>query len=145
MIGQPPRFALTTPTFRFRSLAAASGRAALGGDRETLLACLQLGRLCAGILPPYEMARETLLERIENTKQWLSSLAIPSGIRSTAFGIIGALAGYDKARCAEAFEDLVQAASAQLDEASRAELNGVLKELTGSSTPTRPHQTVHHF
>jgi hypothetical protein len=64
VIGQPPRFALTTPTFRFRSLAAASGRAALGGDRETLLACLQLGRLCAGILKPYEIPRDILMERI---------------------------------------------------------------------------------
>jgi hypothetical protein len=91
------------------------------------------------------MPREVLLERIENTRQWLSSLAIPSGIRSTAFGIVGALAGHDKARCAEAFEDLVQAAAAQLDEASRAELNGVLRELTGSSTPTRPHHPLQHF
>lgn len=117
----------------------------MGGDRETLLTCLQLGRLCAGILKPYDIPRDILLERIENTRQWLSSLAVPSGIRSTAFGIIGALSGYDKARCAEAFEDLVQAASAQLDEASRAELNAVRNELTGSSTPTRPHHPLQHF
>jgi len=108
----------------------------LGGDRETLVACLQLARLCAGILPPYEMSRELVVERTENTKQWLSSLAVPSGIRSTAFGVFGAITGLDRARCAIAFLDLVKAASAQLDEASRAELNTLLQELFGSPVAT---------
>jgi len=120
--------------FRFRSLTAAAGRAALGGDRETLIACLQLGRLCAGILPPYELSREVTLERTENTKQWLASIAVPSGIRSTAFGIFGGLTGHDRARCALAFEDLVKAAFAQLDESSRAELNALIHELAVSPT-----------
>jgi len=136
VLGQLPRFALTTPVFRFRALTTLSARASLGGDRETLVACLQLGRLCAGILPPYELSREQVLERTENTKQWLSSLAIPSGIRSTAFGIFGAMSGLDRARCAIAFADLVKAASAQLDESSRAELNTLLLEL---SAPTAGH------
>ena len=142
MLGQLPRFALTTPVFRFRALTTLSGRASLGGDRETLVACLQLGRLCAGILPPYELPREIIMERTENTKQWLSSLAIPSGIRSTAFGIFGALSGLDRARCAIAFTDLVKAASAQLDEASRAELNTLLLELSASPAPPARHITT---
>ena len=142
MIVQPPRFALATPVFRFRALAALSGRASLGGDRETVIACLQLGRLVAGILPPYEMSREMLVERTENTKQWLSSLAVPSGIRSTAFGVFGALQGLDRARCAIAFLDLVKAATEQLDEASRAELNALLQELSGPGGPqVRPPVT----
>jgi hypothetical protein len=114
----------------------------LGGDRETLIACLQLGRLCAGILPPYELSREITLERTENTKQWLSSLAIPSGIRSTAFGIFGGLTGHDRARCALAFEDLVKAAFAQLDEASRVELNALIHEL--ASTPSSGPRVAAH-
>jgi hypothetical protein len=142
VLGQLPRFALTTPVFRFRALTTLSGRASLGGDRETLVACLQLGRLCAGILPPYELTREIILERTENTKQWLSSLAIPSGIRSTAFGIFGALSGLDRARCAIAFTDLVKAASAQLDEASRAELNTLLLELSASPAAPARHITT---
>jgi hypothetical protein len=145
VIGQSPRYALATPAFRFRALAALSGRASLGGDRETLLACLQLGRLCAGILPPYEMSREVTLDRTENTKQWLSALAVPSGIRSTAFGIFGALTGLDRARCAEAFLDLVKAASGQLDEASRAELNALLQELSASQTAGHVRHTVTQF
>jgi hypothetical protein len=145
VIGQTPRYALATPLFRFRALTALSGRAPLGGDRETLVACLQLGRLCAGILPPYEISRELTVERTENTKQWLSSLAVPSGIRSTAFGIFGALSGLDRARCAIAFTDLVKAASAQLDEAARAELNALLTELSASPTPPHVRHTVPQF
>jgi hypothetical protein len=145
VIGQQPRFALATPVFRFRALAAQSGRASLGGDRETLLACLQLGRLCAGILPPYELSREVAVERTENTKQWLSSIAVPSGIRSTAFGIFGALNGFDRARCAIAFLDLVKAATPQLDEASRAELNALLNELSASPTAGHTRHTVQQY
>jgi hypothetical protein len=142
VIVQPPRFALATPAFRFRALTALSGRASLGGDRETLVACLQLARLCAGILPPYELSRELTIERTEHTKQWLSSLAVPSGVRSTAFGIFGALNGFDRARCAIAFLDLVKAASAQLDEASRAELNALLQELSASPVSGHVRHTV---
>jgi hypothetical protein len=92
------------------------------------------------------MSRELVLERTENTKQWLSSLAIPSGVRSTAFGIFGALNGLDRARCAIAFVDLVKAASAQLDEAARAELNALLAELSASQTSGHVrHTTVTQF
>jgi hypothetical protein len=91
------------------------------------------------------MSRELSLERTENTKQWLSSLAIPSGIRSTAFGIFGALNGFDRARCAIAFVDLVKAASAQLDEASRAELNALVQDLSASPTAGHVRHTVTPF
>jgi hypothetical protein len=145
VLGQLPRFALAIPVFRFRSLTAAAGRAALGGDRETLVACLQLGRLCAGILPPYELSREITLERVENTKQWISSLAVPSGVRSTAFGVFGGLTGHDRARCALAFEDLVKAAFAQLDESSRAELNALIHELAVSPSVGARHILPHPY
>jgi hypothetical protein len=86
-----------------------------------------------------------MIERTENTKQWLSSLAVPSGIRSTAFGIFGALSGLDRARCAIAFTDLVKAASAQLDEAARAELNALIQELSASPTSGHVRHTVTHI
>ena len=145
MIVQPPRFALATPVFRFRALTALSGRAALGGDRETVLACLQIGRLVAGILPPYEMSQEILMERVENTKQWLSSLAVPGAIRSMAFGVFAALQELDRGRCALAFLDLVKAATALLDEASRAELNALMQELGNSPGAGPPPSIVPQF
>jgi hypothetical protein len=145
VIGQLPRFALTTPVFRFRSLAALAGRASLGGDRETLVACLQLARLCAGLLPPYHIPRDVAMERTEHTRLWLSSLAVPSGIRSTAFGVIGGLTGEDRERLAIAFEDLVKAAAGQLDETARAELNTLIQELAGTLPAPHPHHSVTPF
>jgi hypothetical protein len=84
------------------------------------------------MLPPFELTREQTLERTENTKQWLSSMAVPSGIRSTAFGILGAITGHDRARLAVAFEDLVKALPPQLDEAARLELTHLIQELAGT-------------
>ncbi len=74
------------------------------------------------------------MERTEHTRQWLSSIAVPSGIRSTAFGIFGGLTGHDRARLALAFEDLVKAAAGQLDEASRVELNALIHELAAAES-----------
>jgi hypothetical protein len=145
VIGQLPRFALTPPVFRFRALAALAGRASLGGDRETLIACLQLGRLCAGLLPPYRLSPELVAERTEHTRQWLASVAVPSGIRSTAFGVFGGLTGHDRSRLSLAFEDLVKAAAGQLDEVSRVELNALVRELAGPLQTTRPHYSVTTF
>lgn len=142
MIGQPPRFTLATPVFRFRALAALTARASLGGDRETVLACLQLGRLCAGLLPPYTMSRELTVERIEHTRQWVSALAVPTGIRAVAFSIFGALNGFDRSRAALALADLVKAAYGQLDEASRFELDTLRQELTASTVAHSRHTTA---
>ena len=142
MIGQPPRFTLTTPVFRFRALAALTARSSLGGDRETVLACLQLGRLCAGLLPPYNLSRELTVERIEHTRQWVSALAVPTGIRAVAFGIFGALNGFDRSRAALALADLVKAAYGQLDEASRIELDTLRQELIASTVAHTRHTTA---
>ena len=142
MIGQPPRYALTTPVFRFRALAALSARAPLGGDRETVLACLQLGRLCAGLMPPYNMSRELTVERIEQTRQWVSALAVPTGVRAVTFGIFGALTGFDRSRAALSLADLVKAAAGQLDEASRTELETLRQELAVSMVAHARHTTA---
>jgi hypothetical protein len=141
VIGQPPRFTLATPVFRFRALAALTARASLGGDRETVLACLQLGRLCAGLLPPYAMSRELTVERIEHTKQWVSALAVPTGVRAVAFGIFGALNGFDRARAAVSLGDLVKAAAGQLDEAGRLELETLRQQLAASTVAHSRHTT----
>jgi len=142
VIGQPPRFTLATPVFRFRALAALTARTSLGGDRETVLACMQLGRLCAGLLPPYTMSRELTVERIEQTRQWVSALAVPTGIRAVAFSIFGALNGFDRSRAALALADLVKAAYGQLDEGSRFELDTLKQELTASTVAHARHTTA---
>jgi hypothetical protein len=127
--------------FRFRALAALAARAPLGGDRETVLACLQLGRLCAGLLPPFGMSRELTVERIEQTRQWVSALAVPTGVRAVAFGIFGALNGFDRSRAAVSLADLVNAAAGQLDAAGRLEIETLRQELAASTVVHSRHTT----
>jgi len=97
------------------------------------------------MLPPYEISREQLVERIENTRQWLSSLTFPSGVRSAGASVLVAVSGSDRARCAGALNDLVKAASGQLDEASRAELNALAQELSPSPAAGQARHGVTQF
>ncbi|MGH7721060.1 MAG: hypothetical protein ACREON_19710, partial [Gemmatimonadaceae bacterium] len=47
-----PPYSLPPHRFGFPALAARAGRAALGGERESALACLMAARVVAGALPP---------------------------------------------------------------------------------------------
>ncbi len=129
-MGQPIRYALICPEFRFKAVLALAGRAPIGGEREIALACLQVARLCTGLLPPYALTTEVMVLRAENTRQWLSAVAIPQGMRTVAARILEALAGSDRARVAKGLADLVSAAAVQLDEASRTEMDGLIQELS---------------
>jgi hypothetical protein len=87
------------------------------------------------------MSRELTVERIEQTRQWVSALAVPTGVRAVAFGIFGALNGFDRSRAAISLADLVKAASGQLDEASRSELETLRQELAASTVVHSRHTT----
>src|SRR5678816_408261 len=82
VIGQPPRFALATPRFRFRALAAFAGRASIGGDREIAMACLVAGRLAAAMLPPLTISSPDTKTRSSAAKQWMASLSLPAAVRN---------------------------------------------------------------
>jgi hypothetical protein len=88
------------------------------------------------------MSRELTVERIEQTRQWVSALAVPTGIRAVAFSIFGALNGFDRSRAALALADLVKAGAGQLDEASRFELETVRQELISSTVAHARHTTA---
>jgi hypothetical protein len=129
VIGQPPPFALATPTFPFRALASHAGRAALGGDREVLLACFAIARLAAGMLPPYMLAPGDAATRIASTRQWLASLALSAAARTAAAGAVEAISRGNRKTVAHAISRLCEAASGQLDQPSIMELRGLIDEL----------------
>ena len=93
-------------------------------------------------MPPYNMSRDLTVARIEQTKQWVSALAVPTGVRAVTFGIFGALNGFDRSRAALSLADLVKAAAGQLDEASRAELETLRQELAASTVAHSRHTTA---
>ena len=129
VIGQQPRFALATPRFRFRALAACAGRASLGGDREIAMACLVGGRLVSGLLPPYAIAAADTKARSTAAKHWLSSLSLPAPVRSALTHLADAVAGGNRKTTAAAVMHLVSVAQRSIDDASASELVAVASNL----------------
>ena len=133
MIGQPPPFALDTPSFRFRAIATYAGRAPLGGDRELALASLVSCRLASGLLKPFVLAPADLKSRGISARQWLSSLSISPAIRSSAAAVIDACADGDIALAAKALANMVPQVSGKLDEQSIAEVRDLILEMNGGN------------
>ncbi|MDP9179220.1 MAG: hypothetical protein M3O61_16210 [Gemmatimonadota bacterium] len=129
VIGQQPRFALATPRFRFRALAACAGRASIGGDREVAMACLVAGRLAAALLPPYAIGAADLKARSTGAKHWLASLSLPAPVRSALTHLADAVGVGNRNTSAGALSHLVMVAQRSIDEASASELIGVAAAL----------------
>ena len=127
---QAPPYALASPVFRFRALASHAGRAALGGDREIALASFAVARLAASMLPPYTLTPADAATRVANTRQWLSSLALPAPQRAACIAVADAVASGAKRPVVHAISGLIEAAVRNLDQAAIAELHELMAELT---------------
>ena len=128
MIQSPP-YALSTPVFRLKALASHAGRAALGGDREVALACFAVARLALGLLPPFMLAPGDAALRITNTRQWLSSLNVPSSARAACTAVTDAVATNNKRMTVHAISGLIEASIRHLDQTSVAELHELMAAL----------------
>lgn len=126
---QAPPYALASPAFRFRALASHAGRAALGGDREIALAAFAVGRLAAAMLPPFTLTPADAAARVANTKQWLSSMALPGPQRAACIAVADAVTAGVKRPVVHAISGLVEAAVRNLDQGSIAELHELMAEL----------------
>ena len=134
MIGQPPPFALATPEFRFRALAAHAGRAALGGDREIALASLVASRLGAALAPPRISTAADLITRAAGARQWLASISVPAQVRAAVGAAIDASGAGDEVATARALGHLFPLVARQLDEASLTEIRDLVIELAHDSS-----------
>jgi hypothetical protein len=137
VIGQQPRYALATPRFRFRALAACAGRAPLGGDREIALACLVGGRLAAAMLSPYAIGAADMKARSTAAKHWLSSLSLPAPVRSGLSHVADAAGSGNNKATAHALTQLVAAARKHIDEASAHELSTLTSNLESTLEETK--------
>jgi hypothetical protein len=126
---QAPPYALAAPVFRFKALASHAGRASLGGDREIALACFGVARLASGTLPPFVLTAGDVTTRIANTRQWLSSLALPVPTRSACAGVLDAVAKADRRLLVPAVSTLIESCARHLDQGSIAELHELMAEL----------------
>ncbi|MBA2683050.1 MAG: hypothetical protein H0U66_00960 [Gemmatimonadaceae bacterium] len=123
-----PPYAVGPISFPFRALAAYAGRAQLGRGREVALACLMAARLSTSIasepLPaPVRAARAT------GAGRWFASLALPSQLRASLTRLAAASARESASDLADALDAVITAARKHLDDASLAELDGVVKRL----------------
>ena len=134
MIGHLPPFALGTPTFRFRGVAAHAGRASLGGDREVALACFVAARLGAGLLPPLALMPPEAALRAAAARQWLASLSVSAQVRAAAGSVMDATAGANDVAAARALANLLLVAAPHLDEAAFSEMRELIDELAHDST-----------
>lgn len=129
VIGQPPPFALSRPTFRFPALVALAGSMPLGGNRESAIACLIAARLASALLPPYAFADGALKQRSEQARTWVASLAVPSNTRQSFLGVARAVGSDDRGAAVGALHAMVAVVRENLDENALRELADLAREL----------------
>ncbi len=121
-----PPYALATPGFPLRAIAALAARAALGGPREVLLAVMQAARMAEGAAGPHPLPESLRRARANAARSWLAALALPQAPRQAIARVIEASAGSDSDALARAWEAVAQlVVSPGTDLAVRAELRRV--------------------
>jgi hypothetical protein len=127
LAAQPP-YALAPTSFRFAALAALSGRAPLGGQREVALAIYLSARLAHDVLPEQAVGAHIRSERAGHARSWLSTVVLPAPVRPTVTALVDASAG-DRTMVGPAIRAVIAASSVFLDAASLAELDQLARLL----------------
>jgi hypothetical protein len=130
MLGSQP-FALSAPTFAFRSLATLAAKAALGGPRETALATLVAARLAAGAAPPLALAPPLRVARADAARTWLSSVALPGPVRAAVGKLVDASAGNDERAILASLSKVTDVTAPMLSRGARSELDRLAARFGG--------------
>ena len=128
VIGPQP-YALATPVFAFRALAALAGRAPLGGPRETAIATLIAARLVAGVVEPFPLLQPLRKARADAAKLWLSSVSLPAPVRTSVLKLIDATTVDDRRIVAQALGKVTDVTAPHLDRGARSELERLAARL----------------
>jgi len=128
VIGPQP-YALATPVFAFRALAALAGRAPLGGPRETAISTLIAARLVAGVIEPFPLLQPLRKARADAARVWLTSVALPATTRTAVLKLIDATSGEDRRVVAQALAKVTDVTAPHLDRGARSELERLAARL----------------
>jgi hypothetical protein len=132
-------YALATPSFPFRHLAALAGRAPIGGAREVALGCFMAARLAAERGPSgLALTDEARATRAASAKSWLGTLTLPASVRAPIAKCIESSTKGSLAAVARDLVALSAACSGYLDAASRSELNALASGLNGGGIVALP-------
>jgi hypothetical protein len=110
--------------FPFPALAAMAGRAALGGPRETALACLLVGRLVADACDRgASLSSDLRRARASGARHWLASASLPAPARAALIRLAEATGGDLRAPIQAALDSVTAVTANQLEPAARLELS----------------------
>ena len=126
-----PPYALAAIPFPFPGLAALAARAPVGGDRETVLACITLARLAAAAAQPVELAPELRRERAEAARSWLATLPIEQRLRTLLQRGISATGSATAAEIAAELDVVREALDQALDTPAANDLLRLAERLRG--------------
>ncbi len=116
-----PPYALASPVFRFRALAALASRSALGGPREVTLATYLVARLVDDCRPEKALPSTAREERAAGARAWLANVALPAAVRA-ALSRLATATGGEPSAIGAALTSVISAVDAYLDAPSRSEL-----------------------
>lgn len=134
-------YALATPSFPFRHLAALAGRAPIGGAREVALGCFMAARLAAECgRTDAELTSEGCEARASAAKSWLSTLTLPAAVRAPIAKCIESSARANGSVVARDVAAMRDACASFLDAASRTELDALAEVLTRRPTDALPER-----
>ena len=127
-----PPYALASPRFRFRALAALVGRSPLGGEREVALATLLAARLVVGVLPPVPLPQNVRITRANGARAWFAALAVPPAFRQSLTRLLDATTSLDRDRLETALRTVIDVSAPHLDAPALSELREVMRLLAQS-------------
>jgi hypothetical protein len=135
-------YALVTPSFPFRHLAALAGRAPIGGAREVALGCFVAARLAVerGPAAP-ELTDEVRQARALAAKSWLGTLTLPAAVRAPLAKCIESSARSGVGAIAREVAAMRSACAGYLDAGSRAELDALAEGLSRDGRVALPART----
>ena len=124
MIANEPRapYSLEPNSFPLPALAAQAGRAPLGGQRETALACFVVGRLVAAACAGGASASEAGKERVQGVKHWLGAAALSTPLKQGLIRAAECASEGDRGGVKTALDSVMTVTANQLDPAARLEL-----------------------
>jgi hypothetical protein len=120
-------FALDTPTFSFAALAALAARAPIGSARDVAMSAFTTARL-AEELRPGGLPLEERQARATGARRWLAGLTLAEPVRKAFLDLIAATE-QDGRAAAAALRRVIDVTGAQLDPASRSELDRLARDV----------------
>ena len=124
-----PPYALASPRFRFRALAALVGRSPLGGEREVALATLLAARLVVGALPPSPLPQQVRIVRANGARAWFAALAVPPSFRQSLTRLMDATTSVDGDGLEAALRAVIDVSAPHLDAPALTELHEIIRAL----------------